>query len=578
MPLPTILKEIITQAGEAFDPSVERGEYKNEKDNWTLYRDLMEMDAVKLKALVDKHELEEQDKYEIRQQLAAIFNYVPTLIRMVVNYIHWEQPVIDVGGDADLTAFVNNCDGSGTTLVQHSRQVTLPISLIFGFADTLVQNPAGDVAANVKSAEDQQKAGLRPQVYCVQPLQRIDWSTRPNHSYNWIRFIDFDNENVSPFRPMTQDTTTPKSYVTISAAVDAIGNIAGQVSENIGGGGFWIRSWRGVADAAGNPMPVNILGVAPEGSKVWLHDGGWLPVSRAPIQTLYYARSLDPERRHVGLSKIAMIAILTRKIIQVLSWTDEDVLSNLGIFCFPGEQPKDVEGKPAKTVITPFTVLWLGKDPKIQAHMLQGDTAIIKIKMEIVDAYIREILRLAYLIGASAQAETISSGIQGVVARNELFMELSDIAGAMDSYTIGVLALAKAHIDNSDITADQLDKKVKVTYFKGPYLIDPLETTIANSMKLIEVFAVISPEMVKQVYKQLALAVLYNEDQTRESVLTEIDTNFTAVQAAAAAERQAVVDSLASTGGGGVAPAAAVPGASALPSPAGGAPINPLNG
>ena len=45
--------------------------------------------------------------------MAVVFNLVPTLASMVKGYLFSEEPAIDVKGDADLQAFLDDCDGSG---------------------------------------------------------------------------------------------------------------------------------------------------------------------------------------------------------------------------------------------------------------------------------------------------------------------------------------------------------------------------------------------------------------------------------------------------------------------------------
>lgn len=555
MPIPVTLQNVITQLGTKFNPQNERPEYKAELADWNLYIDLFELDQKKLRALVERHFGDEsKEMLTMRQQLAAVFNYVPTLIRMVVNYVHWEQPTIEVGDDTALKAFVDNCDGAGTPLADFTRKITCPLSLVFGFMDTLVQNPAVE-PGTIISQEDVQSANLSPQIFSIRPIERIDWSTKPNHEYNWIRFIDYRSENSNPFRNGEgQSVEGTISYLTISGSVQQVSDLAKTNNETIGGGGFWIRSWKAAVDGDGKIIEPDLSGNVNQANQKWVHDGGWSSISSAPVCTLYFSKSSDPKTRHKGLSKIAVVAILTRKIIQMLSWTDEDVLANLALFVFPGEPPKDKDGKQIDVVLSPFKIMWTGKGVNVQAQILQGETSMIEVKLKIIDSYIREILRLAYIIGASGEAETVTSGVQGVVSRNELFMELSELAESLDSYTMKILQLVKAHADNKDVSDDTLPDTVNVDYYKGPYLIDPLETTIANSLKLIEVFGVVSPEMCKQVYRQLALTALENENDERDTVLEEIDSHFEDLQATMEADRQAVVDSLASTGGGPAVP------------------------
>jgi hypothetical protein len=543
MPLPESLATIITTLGENFVPNSARREYVDNRDVWRLYLDLYELDKRKLELLIEAHADEATNKIAFRRKIGAVFNYVPTVIRMAINYIYSEAPIISVS-DSRLAAFVSDCDGSGTPLAQYIRQSAFPLALVTGFVDVLVQNPATPDGMFVTAADDAAAAAqVNPRVLTITPLHRINWSTQPTHEYNWTVFVDTDNETTNPFVSGIRISANLAAAESEAGTVQAAGGeaTAGALEfagrsfvrlsrylrlETDGGDdvldlrdddgravGFWVRSWQGLDDA---------------GKPIWFHDGGWFPTARVPVATLYYARSIDPDRRHFGVSKIKEIAILTSKIIQLLSWTDEDVLANLALFVFPGQQPRDDNNNPIEYKLTPFGIIYAGKDAPFPPQMLQGETSHIKITMELIDSYIREILRLAYMIGASAEAEKITSGVQGVVARNELFMELSDLALAADGFTMDVLALAASWITNEDVTRAQLIERYKpvVNFKKSGYAVDPLSDIIANTNELLKVFEGLSPTMMRALYKQLAMSALSAEDESREVVFREIDAGF----------------------------------------------------
>jgi hypothetical protein len=511
--LPAILQKLLKAFGDKFDPSAVRGEYTANKDLWRVYLDLLEMDGNKLAAMLVKHNGEEDGRYELRQQLAAIFNYVPLIVRMTVNYLHSEQPTFDIA-DESLKAFLKNCNGNGKSFANYVRSEALPLALALGWIDVLIQNPELNATDEILTAADQQQnPDLAPRVFTITPLQRTNWSVQANHQYNWIRFRDTENDNANPF--VNDSTPQKESYLTISGAT-AINNqpIADDAGNQLA---FWFRSSREVQTNDSGAA------TAPDNAK-WDHDGDWLPTTQIPIATLYYQQSIDPMRKHFGLSKISMIAILTLKIIQLLSWSDEDVLANLALFVFPGDKPKDEKGNPIDQELSPFDIIYIGDKAQVAPSVLQGDEEHIRVKWEIIDAYMREILRLAYLIGASAEAEQITSGVQGVVARTELFQELADLAGQLDSFGLQVLAMVKTLSSGEEWDVERLTAELKptVNYYKGNYAIDPMDKVIANAQSLIETFRDISPTMVEAVYRQLAQSALYNEDVRRDAVFREI--------------------------------------------------------
>lgn len=563
MPIPAPLRSAINAMGEKFDPAATRQEYVDTRDTWRLYLDLLEMDATKLPALIEKHSAEGDDKFQLRQKLAAIFNYVPLIVRMTVNYLHSEQPTYQVD-DPGLKDFLGNCNGAGMSFASYVRREVLPLALTLGWVDVLIQNPATPDGMFETAADEAGAAEpLTPRAFTVTPLQRTNWAAKQTHDYLWVRFVDHENDGDNPF--VNDARPTDEAYITVSGFAKNDGRPI--LTEDGSEAGFWVRSWRDPNDTS---------------KKGWSHDGDWLPTRRCPVATLYYQQSIDPNRRHFGVSKIAMIAMLTKKIIQLLSWSDEQILANLAIFVFPGTPPVDTAGKPIPVSLSPFSVIYVGNEAKIDPRILQGETGHIKIIWEIIDAYVREILRLAYLIGASAESEQITSGVQGVVARTELFQELSDLAGGLDRFAFEVLALVASLNTNTDVTVDDLiaTYKPNVNYYKGNYAVDPLADVIKNSLALIDAFQDISPTMVQSVYRQLAGSSLYNEDSSRDAVYAEIQENFARV----VADRKALQNAIVASGNAAAAGAAGNTGAIApevgavAPAPQTTNPIEPIGG
>jgi hypothetical protein len=332
--LPDILAQIVKLLGDKFTPSAQKDFYSQYIDTWELYLTLFELDKPRIISLLEQHDAEVPAQFALRQKLAAVFNYVPSIVRMVVNYIYTEQPEITVTDEA-LKTFLSDCDGAGTPYIQYVKRVALPMAMIFGWVDTLLQNPTTPEGLFITAADQQTVNGgaLGAQCFTITPIQRIDWSTRSNAggAYNWIRFIDYDDESDNPFLSNVAQT---ESYITLSGNV-TLTNADGatlEIRDDRGQPtGFWLRSWQ-LSDVEAKELKRK--------AGDWAHDGGFLPTSYVPISTLSYMASLDPRRRHFGLSKISMISLLTIKIIQLLSWTDEDILANLAIFVFPVSSPK----------------------------------------------------------------------------------------------------------------------------------------------------------------------------------------------------------------------------------------------
>jgi hypothetical protein len=115
--------------------------------------------------------------------------------------------------------------------------------------------------------------------------------------------------------------------------------------------------------------------------------------------------------------------------------------------------------------------------------------------------------------------------------RNELFMELADLALGCDNFVIDLLALAKAWIDNKDITRGEFLKlnKPTVSFYKGPYSIDPLADVIANTQQMLTMFEKLSPTMMRNLYRQLVMAATSNDNADRDTIFNEIDRSLSGV-------------------------------------------------
>lgn len=499
-----------------FNPATVRTEYTNNVAKWQTYMDLMELDSDNIKAMVDRHgdeTTEPEGKYTVRQKMAVVFNLIPSIVNMLVGYMYSEEPQIDAGGDKDLEDFLADCDGQGTEFKDFLRLRAFPLSLILGMVDTLVENPFGAGILETKADAEAQK--IRPVVYPITPLQRINWACSPSGDYHWICFKDFVGDDPNP---LNRNSIPLEAYITISAANDDIGGINKL--------GFWIRSaLGGPAIQTNQNQPAKPAVDVKPGQ--WLHTVGYTPMKRCAIATLYYRQSIDPRKKHTGVSKIAMMAILTHAILNVLSWTQEDIIANLAMIALPskgGKRPTDDEGHPITPTLSPQTILWYDATDSGKPLSVQGDVSHIKIKLEFVAALVSEILRIANLMGASAEAGVIRSGVQGVVERNELFQELSQLAGGLDAYGYEVLALAKSWATGDDWNAERLRKETKcvVNHHKGPYTMDALADVIQNSRNILGMFARISPTMAESALKYAARSFLYANDPDLATILTEI--------------------------------------------------------
>jgi hypothetical protein len=487
-------------SAHSFDPSTVRSEYSTLLPLWQLYLDLAEPDQQKIAALVQRHSTDEPAaKYALRQQLATAFNLCPTIIEVMRLYLWADEPTIDVGDDPQLAAFLANCDGAGTRWTDYVRQTILPMALAMGWVDVLVTNPP--TTAEIATEADARAADLQPRAGTLLPTQRLNWSCRPDDSYNWACFQDRANESPTPFDRMAQQAV---SYVSLLAP----GVLAGSgIREDRA---VWIRS-SGYQGALS-------------------HDVGYCPTQRLPLATLYYAKANDPARRHFGVSKLAMAAALTKTIIQLLSWIHEDILANLAITCLPskgGQAPTDDQGNPLVSQFSAFSVIWVDSQSTMRPQVLQGDVSHIRMKLELALSYVKEILRLSHLAGVYGEAAgEEKSGFHAMVNRAELTNELSDLASRLDRFTLEVLALAKSWATGEDWSVERLtaaNPRLAVRWYKGPYNVEPLRSVLRDAAASIDLLGEFSPTLVRNVLKAAARSVIYQDDPELQPILDEIE-------------------------------------------------------
>jgi hypothetical protein len=543
MPSRDFLASAIRNRSKNWNPSATRTDYTNWRDDWRLYLDLYELDRGRLMELIEPHGPNENvDKLVMRKALAAVVNLVPSLVDMVRDYLFSEEPRIETGGDPDLDAFVSDCTGTGTPLREWLRLRALPLSLVMGMVDTVVSNPnTGDMV--VATAADRVDNQLRPAVADYTPLDRINWSVARTKRYNWVTYRDRVSEDADPLA----GPPGPKEAFITFCRVNRDFIPDGDTSTE----GFWVRAWQDNPGATGVPDPTNgTTQSAPIAGPNWVFEADYTPTAECPVATLFYKESIDPERPRFGVSKVAIIAILTKKIIQVLSWMDEDILANLAMLAIPtkdGRPPKNTDGSNVITEFQAASILWFPDSAAHGPSVVQGDASHITSKMSVIEMYVTEILRLAHVITAAGEAETVQSGVQAVVQRTELFQEIGDIAVGLDSFVMEVFALVKSWTQNKPVSVDEVRKAgATVAFHKGPYAVDPLAIVLANVRLIKELFARISPTLVKRALENVARATLYATDPEMDKVIKEIRAETATVLA-----EDAALMSIANGGGAG---------------------------
>jgi hypothetical protein len=412
---------------------------------------------------------------------------------------------------------VDDCDGAGTKYVDFVRQKVIPAMLTMGWLDVLIQNPETDAPLSAAEARDR---GIVPRLFTIMPSKRNNWSCQSNDEYNFVTFEDKGNE---PENPLAGPQNIPKSYLTLIAG--------GVVPDAPDDQSIWVRSFT----QGTTPAATRRAGAA--GAAGFTHRAGLVPTQRVPVASIYFRKSIDPDRRHWGVSKVATMAAITYAMIQLLSWMQEDIIANLALTYFPtkgGKKPVDDEGNPILQRFSAFTTLYVDMESKFMPGVLQGDVAHIAIKLQVIELYIREILRLAHLMLAEGSAsvtsggtggQQASSGFHAVVNRTEFFKEVADISTALDSFTLDVFALVKSWATSKDVTKEEMlkaDNAPKASFFKGPFTDMPLDQITLEVEGVIGMFRRVSPTLIDNQLRRVARAAVYQDDPDLDVIMQEI--------------------------------------------------------
>jgi hypothetical protein len=343
--------------------------YEDNEDKWELYYSAAKGgDDFVTDENLFSHRLEESDDYDERLQRAYFLNFCDTLPKMINSYIMKES--IDRPPDEKLTYFRSNVDGQRlaiTDLIKRSGY----LSSVFGVVHILLTMPFKTSSPITKAQEKELK--LTPKIRIVKPTELVDWSTDSNGDLNWIvvKYSYYRDEDITIKRE-------EEEHFLVYTKEE-----------------WWIE------DQDGNKIK---LGDKEESS-------GKNPLGYIPLVTIYHNTMEDDK---VGESLLKDIVYINRTILNWCSCIDEQIerqtFSQLVVPDDGSLSEKNEDEEDPLHQIGTSSVWTFSGDATHPPQFISPDVANIQTIWSLVIDHIKEIYRLARLIGSSEDMYASVSG------------------------------------------------------------------------------------------------------------------------------------------------------------------------
>jgi len=340
--------------------------YDDNINKWELYEDAVEGgDKFITQDYLFSHRLEDGEDYDERLERAYYLNYceaIPNIYNYYIMKENIERPVV-----LDLEMFRENADRSGKSIGEVVAEAGF-WSKVYGVCHILVDSP------NVSPKTKQEEKDMKFTPYCtvLPPTKIKDWSTDGNGNYNWILIESTYYRDSDP----TVEREEEVHYKLITR-----------------------DSWR-IEDE--------------DGELVQFEDGrraeGTNELGIVPIISLYHDNSKNSK---IGKSLLKDIVYINRSILNWCSCIDEQIerqtFSQLVIPDDGTLAEESESGDPLHRVGT--SSIWtFPSDAGHPPNYISPNTENIRVIWSLVIDHIKEIFRLANLIGSSDDMYVSRSG------------------------------------------------------------------------------------------------------------------------------------------------------------------------
>lgn len=408
--------------------------YSENEKKWSMYLDSAAGGSSILNDnYLFSHSLEEGDYYDERLNRAYFLNFCDTIPHLYNSFIFRRQ--VERPYNADLVEFRKNVDGRGTNISNYIRQLGYFASVL-GVIHVFIDTPN----LGNKGVSKAQAQKILPYCSMIFPTNLVDWSLNFQGNFRWVvlkgrYFADSDPTVKRDIKDYYKAITTDKWWV-----------------EDSQGGQFKFED--GIPNSGNNKLGL------------------------IPIATMYHK---DKDGDKIGESLIKDIFYINRTILNWCSCIDEQIeRQTFSQLTMPDDGTlfeKHSKGEDPLLQLSTATIMTFPPDAKHPPTYISPNTENLSAIWKLVIDHIKEIYRLAGLLGGASDLYSQRSGRQsqlGFVSVNSCLAEKAAQYEKMenDISKLVLLQLGKdpeayepvKYPDNFDVVAvaEEIDSLFKV--------------------------------------------------------------------------------------------------------------------
>lgn len=452
--------------------------YTDNSDKWEFFRNSTKGGEAFAQDIIGgsgfKHRLEDSTDLTQRQNRVYYLNYCDSLPNIYNSYIFREN--IKRPPDKDLESFRNNVDRRGTSIASFIKKAGR-YAAIYGACHILVDIPS--TTKKNPSIADVKENGISPFCSIILPTQLKDWSLDEAGNFRWILYEYEYHHDLDP----KIERTTETLYKIITKDE------------------WWVEDEEGKPAKFDDKEP----------------NKGKNALGFVPIYTLY---NIEGEDDKVGESMLKDIAYVNRIILSWCSLMDEQIerqtFSQLVMPDDPAMGEDDNKGKDPLDRISTSSIFTFNPESKHPPAFISPNVNTITTIWSLVVDHIKEIFRMAGLLGGTSDLYTSRSGRQSQMSFKSVDSSLAEKA----------LTYQKCENEISKIAYKQLGLDIeKYESVKYPSSFDTvaLAEEIDGFLKVME--RNFSETLNKSLMKDIARkAVPLAPESIREKIESEIES------------------------------------------------------